>query len=144
MRTFDEVISRTVAPQRFGATLLGVFSLLALVLATTGVYGVLSYSIGRRTSEIGLHMALGATAASILRMTMGQGIRPAIAGLCAGAVAAILLSRYMTGMLVGVQPLDPLTYVLGAVLLIGTGLIACFIPARRAMQTDPALALRAE
>jgi putative ABC transport system permease protein len=75
---------------------------------------------------------------------MGQGIRPAIAGLCAGAVAAILLSRYMTGMLVGVQPLDPLTYVLGSVLLIGTGLIACYVPARRAMRTDPALALRGE
>jgi putative ABC transport system permease protein len=144
MRTFDEVVKRTVAPQRFNALLLGVFSGLALLLATTGIYGVLSYSIGRRTSEIGLHMALGATAANILVMAVGQGMRPALAGLCAGAVGACWLSRYMNGMLFGVAALDPLTYAIGAAVLIATALLACYVPARRAMRTDPSVALRAE
>jgi putative ABC transport system permease protein len=89
-------------------------------------------------------MALGATASNILRMTIGQGMRPAIFGLCAGAIGAWWLSRYMTGLLFGVQALDPVTYAIGGAILLGTALLACYVPARRAMRTDPSVALRAD
>jgi putative ABC transport system permease protein len=144
MRTFDEIVSRSVAPQRFNATLLTVFSGLASLLAATGIYGVLSYSIGQRTSEIGLRMAMGASGANILRMTIAQGMRPALIGLCAGAIGAWWLSQYLSGLLVGVHALDPLTYAIAAALLVGTALLACYVPALRALRTDPNLALRTE
>lgn len=108
VRSFEDVVSRSVAPQRFNAILLAVFSGLALLLATTGIYGVLSYSIGRCTSEIGLRMALGANAGSILRMTIGQGMRPALIGI--GALGAWWLTRYLTTLLFDVKPFDFVTY----------------------------------
>jgi putative ABC transport system permease protein len=144
VRSFEEVIERSVAPRRFNATLLGVFSALALLLAAVGIYGVLSYAMSRRTSEIGLRMALGASRGNILLMTLGQGMRPALAGIALGAVGAGWLSRYMTTLLFGVQPFDALTYAAVAVLLVMTAVAACYLPSRRAMRTDPATALRAD
>lgn len=144
VRSFDEVVSRSLAPQRFNAILLGVFSGLALLLATTGIYGVLSYSMSRRTSEIGLRVALGAGAGAILRMVLGQGMRPVLLGLVLGAGGAWWLSRYFATLLFGVKPFDVLTYAAVAALLLATALIACYLPGRRAMRTDPALALRIE
>ena len=144
IRSFQEVVSRSVAPQRFNAILLGVFSGLALLLATTGIYGVLSYSMSRRTSEIGLRLALGASASSILRMTMLQGMRPALLGIGLGAVGAWWLSGYLATLLFDVKPFDFLTYAAVAALLLATALAACYLPSRRAMRIDPAVALRIE
>ncbi|HLH20245.1 MAG TPA: ABC transporter permease [Bryobacteraceae bacterium] len=144
VRSFEEVMERSVAPQRFNATLLAVFSGLALLLATVGIYGVLSYAMTRRTPEIGLRMALGASRGNILRMTLGQGLRPALVGIVLGAFGAGWLSRYMTALLFGVKPFDLQTYAAVAALLIITAAVACYLPGRRAMGTDPALALRAE
>jgi predicted permease len=144
VRSFQEVVSRSVAPQRFNAILLGVFSGLALLLATTGIYGVLSYSMSRRTSEIGLRMALGASASGIMRMTMLQGMRPALLGIGLGAAGAWWLSRYLTTLLFDIKPFDFLTYAAVAALLLATALAACYLPGRRVMRIDPAVALRIE
>lgn len=144
VRSFEEVMQRSVAPQRFDAILLGVFSGLALLLATIGMYGVLSYSMSRRTSEIGLRMPLGASRGSILRLTFGQGMRPALLGIALGAAGAWWLSRYMRSLLFGVKPFDALTYATVMALLIATAALACYLPCRRAMRTDPATALRLE
>jgi putative ABC transport system permease protein len=143
-RSFDELISHSVAPQRFNAILLGVFSGLALLLATTGIYGVLSYSMTRRTSEIGLRMALGATTGSILRLTILQGMRPTLFGIGLGVIGAWWLSSYLTALLFGIKPFDTITYAAVAALLLVTALFACYLPGRRAMRIDPAVALRTE
>jgi putative ABC transport system permease protein len=144
VRSFQEVISRTVAPQRFNAILLSVFSGLALLIAITGIYAVLSYSMSRRTSEIGLRMALGATTGSILRLTLIQGLRPALLGIGLGAAGAWWLSSYLTALLFNIKPFDVITYAAVAALLMMTALSACYLPARRAMRIDPAVALRTE
>jgi len=144
VRSFDQVVYRSVAPQRLNAVLLSIFSVLALLLATTGIYGVLSYSITRRTPEIGLRVALGATRSNILGMTIRQGLRPALIGAFLGAIGAFWLSRYLATLLFGVKPFDAVTYLVVAALLLATAALACYIPGRRAMQTDPATALRIE
>jgi predicted permease len=144
VRTFEEVVNRSVAPQRFNTLLLSVFSGLALLLATTGIYGVLSYAMSRRTSEIGLRVALGASGRSILTMAVSQGMRPALVGIGIGAVGAWWLSRYAATLLYGVKPFDALTYGAVAAILLVTALLACYIPGRRAMRIGPAVALRAE
>jgi putative ABC transport system permease protein len=144
MRSFEEIMQRSVAPQRFNVVLLGVFSGLALLLATIGIYGVLSYAMSRRASEIGLRIALGASRANILRLGLDQGLRPALFGVVLGAVGAWWLSRYMTTLLFGVKPFDALTYAGVMLLIVVTAMIACYLPCRRAMRTDPATALRLE
>ena len=144
VRSFEEVVSRSVAPQRFNAILLGVFSGLALLLATAGMYGVLAYSMSRRTSEIGLRVALGASGTSILRMTIIQGLRPALLGIVLGAIGAWWLSRYIAALLFETKPFDLPTYLAVAALLLLTAGAACYLPGRRAMNIDPATALRIE
>jgi putative ABC transport system permease protein len=144
VRTFEEVVERSVAPQRFNTILLGVFSGLALLLATTGIYGVLSYSMSRRTSEIGLRVALGASSRSIHKMALSQGMQPVLAGLVLGAVGAWWLSRYLTTLLYNIQPFDALTYGAVCAILSLAALTACYIPGRRATRIDPAIALRIE
>jgi putative ABC transport system permease protein len=144
VRSFDEVISRSVAPERWRTVLLATFSGLALLLASIGIYGVLAYSIARRTAEIGLRIALGANRARILRTTLAQGLWPALLGIALGAIGAWWLARYTATLLFGVQPFDAPTYLAVAVLLFATALIACYLPGRRAMRIDPATALRIE
>ncbi len=144
VRSFEEVVHRSVAPQELNAVLLGIFSGLALLLATTGIYGVLSYSMTRRTPEIGLRVALGASGSSILGMAIRQGMRPALIGVGLGALGAWWLSSYFATLLFEIKPFDALTYAGVAVLLLGTALLACYLPGRRAMRTDPAVALRVE
>jgi predicted permease len=144
MRPFADEVSLSVAPERFRVVLVAVFGGLALLLATIGIYGVVSYSMSRRTSEIGLRVALGASGANILRMTMVQGIRPALVGIAVGAAAAWWLSRYIASLLFGVKPFDVVTYACVALLLLATAALACYLPGRRAMRTDPVTALRAE
>lgn len=144
IRSFDEVLHRSLAPQQFSAGLLAVFSAVALMLAITGIYGVLSYSMSHRTAEIGLRVALGANPASIFRMTIGKGMQPALLGVALGAVGAWWLSGYLATLLFDVKPFDPPTYVAVAALMTATALAACYFPGRRAMRTDPSVALRAE
>jgi putative ABC transport system permease protein len=142
VRTFEEVIDRSVAQNRFNTVGLGVFAGIALLLAVTGIYGVLAYSMSRRASEIGLRVALGASPSSIRRMTLTQGMRPVVAGLVAGAVAAWGLSKSFTALLFDVKPFDLITYAAVAGVLLLAALLACYLPARNAMQVDPAIALR--
>jgi putative ABC transport system permease protein len=142
VRTFEEVVDRSVAQNRFNTVGLGVFAGIALLLAVTGIYGVLAYSMSRRASEIGLRVALGASASSIRRMTLTQGMRPVVAGLVAGAIAAWWLSRSFTALLFEVKPFDAITYAAVAGVLLLAALLACYLPARKAMQVDPAIALR--
>ena len=144
VRTFEQVVDRSVAPQRFNTMLLGVFSGLALLLATSGIYGVLSYAMSRRTPEIGLRVALGATRGDILALAIGQGMPPVMLGIVLGAGGAWWLSRYVAALLYGVKPFDLLTYFAVAALLMMTALAACYVPGHKAMRTDPAVALRAE
>jgi putative ABC transport system permease protein len=144
VRSFEEVVHRSVSPQRFNAILLAVFGGLALLLAATGIYGVLAYSMSRRTAEIGLRVALGASRRDILCVTIGQGMRPALLGIALGTLGAWWLSRYIVTLLFGIKPFDFLTYATVAVLLLSTALLACLLPGRRAMLTDPAIALRTD
>jgi ABC-type antimicrobial peptide transport system permease subunit len=124
--------------------MVALFALTALLLASLGIYGVISYMVSERTHEIGIRVALGARRGNILRMVLQQGFGLAITGSAVGLLCATLVSRLMAGMLYGVAPTDPITFAAVAVLLIAVALLACWIPARRAVQVDPITALRYE
>ena len=140
----EEVVARSISSHRFSALLLGVFAALALVLASVGVYGVLAYLVGQRTQEIGVRMALGAKRLDVLRLVLTDGARLTLVGVGIGVVVAFGLTRLMSGMLFGVKPTDPLTFASVALLLTAIALLACCLPARRAMSVDPMVALRHE
>jgi predicted permease len=142
--TMDDIVSRSLAEQRFSMTLFGIFGALALLLASIGIYGVVSYAVGQRTREIGLRMALGAQRVQILQLVLSGGGRLALLGVGCGVAAALGLSRLMAGMLYQVRVTDPLTYLLVAALLMLVALLACYLPARRATRVDPMVALRDE
>jgi predicted permease len=143
-RTMDEIVTRSVRAQRFSMILLASFAVLALLLASIGIYGVISYLVGQRVNEIGIRMALGAQRKDILRMIVGEGARLALVGAGIGLVAALGITRIMASQLYGVSATDPLTYAGVATILVGVALFACYIPARRAMGVDPMVALRYE
>jgi putative ABC transport system permease protein len=144
IETMNQVVSGSLKDWRFHATMLGIFGALALFIAAIGVYGVISYSIAQRTHEIGIRVALGAQRVDVLRLVISQGARLALAGIAVGVLAAIGLTRLMASLLYGVAPTDPLTFVGVAILLAIVALLACYIPARRAMRVDPMTALRHE
>jgi predicted permease len=155
VQTMQEVVSNTFAPQRFFMILLAVFAALALLLASVGIYGVVSYLTGQRTHEIGVRLALGAQRIDVLRLVLSEGLRMACTGLGIGLVAAFVLTRLMAGMLYGatedrssllyrVSATDPLTFGIVLLVLAIAVLLACYIPARRAMRVDPMVALRHE
>jgi putative ABC transport system permease protein len=143
-RTMEEVVAASLSQRRFALQVVGAFGVLALLLAGVGVYGVVSYSVSQRTREIGIRLALGSTTGAILRRVLGQGLRLALAGVGAGLLAALAVTRLLSGLLFGVAPTDPLTYAGLALLLIAVALLACYVPARRAMRVDPLSALRHE
>jgi predicted permease len=144
VQTMDSVISTSLAGRRFSMILLASFAGLALLLSSIGIYGVVSYVVGQKTREIGLRMALGASRAAVLRMILSQGGKLAAAGVVVGLGTSFVLTRSMEAMLFGVSTSDPFTFVAVATLLTAVALVACYIPARRAMQVDPMVALRHE
>ncbi|HMC56836.1 MAG TPA: ABC transporter permease [Gemmatimonadaceae bacterium] len=144
IRTMQEVMRRSMARQRFTMVLLGVFGGVALTLAAVGIYGLMSFAVRRRTREIGIRMALGASRRDVLRLVVGQGMRLAIYGLSIGLVGAFLATRIMSRLLYGVSATDPATFVAIALVLGGIAFVASWVPARRAVATDPTMALRAD
>ncbi|HEV7552383.1 MAG TPA: ABC transporter permease [Candidatus Angelobacter sp.] len=144
IQTMDEVVSQSVAPRRFNMFLLSIFAAVALLLALIGVYGVLAYSVGRRTAEIGLRIALGATPRSVMALIVGQGMRPIMVGIAIGMAGAVGLSHFVSSLLFNVKPVDPLTYGAVALLVAVAALLSCYVPALRALRVDPVAALRQE
>jgi predicted permease len=142
--TMGKIISNSLAAQRFSMILLGLFAVLALILSCIGIYGVISYLAGQRTREIGIRMALGAQRTDVLRLVLSHGAKMALIGVAAGVAASLALTRLMARMLFGVSTYDPLTFLAVACLLILVALAASYIPARRAIRTDPMVALRYE
>jgi ABC-type antimicrobial peptide transport system permease subunit len=144
IRTMEELVDLPAAQRRFQLTLMIAFAAAALLVASLGIYGVVSYSVARRRNEIGIRMALGAQRSQVLRMVIRQGMTPVVLGLAAGIAAALVFGRAIRGLLFGVQPSDPLTIAGVAVVLLVVGVLACLIPARHAAGTDAIAALRFE
>jgi predicted permease len=144
MNTMEEVLATSTAQQRFSVFLLGVFSATALLLAAVGLYGAINYSVAERTREMGIRIALGADRSAILRMIVGQGLALALAGLAIGAIAALALTRLMSGLLFQVGAADPVSFVGSALLFSVVAALASYLPARRATRLDPTEALRYE
>ena len=147
VQTLQQIASDSMASQRLPMILLGAFAILALLLASVGIYGVLSYSVSQRIQEIGIRMALGAGRRDVLTMIIGQGLRLAIAGLLIGATGALVLTRLLSSfsrLLYRVRTSDPLTFMTMSLVLVGVCVFACYFPARRAARIDPAIALKYE
>ena len=144
VRTMDNLIESSMARERMGVLVLAVFAVLAITLASVGLYGVVAHGVTERTHEIGVRMALGADTASVLKLVVGQGLATVFTGLVIGVAAALALARTMQGLLFGVTPTDPATFGAVVAMLFSIGLIACYIPAWRATRVDPTTALRSE
>jgi predicted permease len=142
--SMDEIVRNAYGTERLALVLLSVFAGAALIIAMAGIYAVLAYDVARQTHEIGIRMALGARRSDVLRVVMGAGLKPALAGAVVGLVAALAGTRVMNALLYGVAPWDPLTFACVAALLFLVAALACWIPARRAMRVDPVVALRHE
>ena len=143
-QSLEDVVSNSLASRRFAMIVLGIFAALALILSSIGIYGVISYLVGQRTHEIGIRMALGAQRTDVMRLVLGRGAFLAVLGAGIGAVAALTLTRLMSRVIYGVSAHDPLTFVGVAFVLIAVALVACYVPARRAMRINPMVALRHE
>jgi len=142
--SMNELVEGSVAQPRFRMFLLGVFAAVALILAATGLYGVISYSVSQRSNELGIRAALGAQRGDLLNLVLGEGARLAVAGAAIGLVLAFLLARTISKLLYGVKPHDPLSFIAVPLLLVAIAIVASYVPARRAMGTDPNAALRYE
>jgi putative ABC transport system permease protein len=141
--TFSQVYSESLGSRRFNLLLIGFFAGIAMMLATAGVFGVMAYSVSRRTREIGVRVALGARSRDVLAMVLGQGLRTVLIGVVVGAAGAAL-TRAIQSLLFGVRATDPLTFAAVILLLLSVALLACYLPARRAAKVDPMVALRYE
>jgi putative ABC transport system permease protein len=142
--TLEQLQAGSISLRRFLMMLLIVFAILTLMLAAVGIYGVMSYVVTQRTHEIGIRMAVGASAVDILKLVVKSGIGLALVGVGIGLVSALALTRLMETVLFGVTPTDTLTFVIGALGLMAVAVVACYIPARRATKVDPLVALRYE
>src|SRR5690606_8589941 len=140
--TMGDILDQGLWAARLGAILLGIFGLLALVLAAVGVYGVMAYAVGQRSREIAVRLALGANAATVRRQVLAQGLALAGLGVVLGILAGIALSRVMVGLMYEVSPYDPVTLVAIPALLMAVAALAIYVPARRASRVDPLVALR--
>ncbi|UCC71588.1 MAG: FtsX-like permease family protein, partial [Gemmatimonadota bacterium] len=136
--------SASISRRRFGMFLFGLFAAAAIVMAAIGLYGVLAFSVAQRTNEIGIRIALGARPERLVAHIVREGLSLSLAGLAGGAVAALALTRLMSGLIFGVGVTDPITYGLGALLLVAIALLASYVPARRAAAVDPVVALKQE
>ncbi|HKQ73892.1 MAG TPA: ABC transporter permease [Blastocatellia bacterium] len=141
-RTLDQVFSSSLDGRRFILSIFGVFAVIAMLIAALGVYGVMAYTVTQRTQEIGIRVALGAQASDVMRLSLGQGMRLAMTGVALGMLASFAATRLMKGLLFGVETTDPLTFTSIALLLLCVALVACLVPARRAIKVDPMIALR--
>jgi len=144
VRSMDQVLAHSLALRSFMMLLLSIFGGLALVLASVGIYGVISFAVSQRTREIGVRMALGARPADVLRMILTEGLKLVVVGMVLGIAAALMLTRLLEGMIYGVSMRDPFIFVLVNLLMVAVSLAACYVPARRAMRVDPLVALRYE
>jgi putative ABC transport system permease protein len=144
VRLMTEWVDSSVAAPRYRTTLLALFAALAMILAATGIYGVMSYSVAQRTHEIGVRMAMGARQFDVLKLVVRQGMLLTVIGVVVGLAGAFALTRVMSTLLFGVTAKDPLTFGVVAALLIAVAFLACFVPARRATKVDPLVALRYE
>ena len=144
LTTLSAVVDESVAQRRFSMLLLTAFAMVALVLAAVGLYGVVGYTVSLRTQEIGVRMAIGAQPGDVLRMVLGSGMKLSAIGLAIGLVSAVMLARMVSTMLFDVEPFDPASYLATASVLLAVSLLACYMPARRAMQVDPVIAMRQE
>jgi len=140
----SDQLSEQLSPRRFQTSLLGLFSLIALILATVGLFALMHYTVAQRTQEIGIRMALGARRSDIMRFVIREGALLALAGVSIGIFAALALTRLISSLLFGVGASDPATFVGVAALLMVFALVGCYVPARRAMRVDPMVALRYE
>ena len=138
----DDVNASSVAQPRLIAQFVGVFAGFALLLAAIGIYGVTAYSVNQRKQELGIRVAMGATPSDILRLVVGHGPRLTFVGAVIGVITSFLLARLLSGLLFGVQALDPLTFTLAALILLGAASLASYMPARRATRVDPIVVLR--
>jgi ABC-type antimicrobial peptide transport system permease subunit len=144
IRTMDQRLADANARRRFQTFLLAVFAAVALFLAGVGLYGLMVYAVKQRTAEIGVRIALGAQRGDVLKLILGQGIMLTLAGLAVGLIAALGLTRVLVSLLYGVVPSDPVTLIIVPLVLVAISLLACYVPARRAMRVDPMVALRYE
>jgi predicted permease len=144
LQTMNDVIAASLGQRRFSMILLGVFAVVALLLASLGIYGVISYLVGQRTHELGIRIALGARRLDVLRLVLNQGMKMVLGGVALGLVVAAGLTRLIARMLYGVSATDPVTFVVITLLLMTVALLACFVPALRATRVDPLVALRDE
>jgi putative ABC transport system permease protein len=144
VRTMEQVVAQSVAARRFSMLLLTVFAVVALALASLGIYGLMSYAVVQRTREIGMRMALGARGSDVLKLVIGQGMKLTLAGVALGLVASVALTRTIKNLLFGVSATDSATFVAIALLLTGVSFLACWIPARQATRVDPLVTLRHE
>jgi hypothetical protein len=144
VRTMSAVVAATTAPQRFRALLTSAFAFAALVLGATGVFGIVTFAVARRTREYGIRMAVGATSRNLVHAAVAGGMRPVLVGIAAGAVGALLVGQTLAALLFEVRPVDPPTLVAAALILGGVALFASYVPARRVTRVDPMQALRTD
>jgi ABC-type antimicrobial peptide transport system permease subunit len=144
IRTMDDVVAKNLAARRFALELLGVFAGVAFLLASIGIYGVMANTFSRRIGEIGLRMALGAQRSDILKTVLREGAAIVVFGVAAGLIGSAMLTQFLRTLLFDIKPTDPLTFGVITALLSAVALLACFIPAQRAIRIDPLVALRHE
>ena len=142
--TVEQLLADTLSPSRFYVRLLGLFGVIALILAAIGIYGVVSYSVSQRRHEIGIRLALGANRADVVRLVLMQGLKLTAAGVVAGIAGALALTRFIVSALYGVTPTDSSTFAVVSLLLAAVALLATYLPARRAMHVDPVKVLRGQ